>query len=59
MCFTTLQINISSGDIYLMVKGAETAVLGRCIEGDTDITEKHVIQFALVKLKYNNRLKLN
>ena len=36
------------GDIYLMTKGAEAAILSRCVKGDVEITEKHVIQYALV-----------
>ncbi len=34
-----------------MVKGAETAVLDRCIEGEVDITEKHIVQYALLGLR--------
>lgn len=46
-CF---RYGIFLGEVYLLVKGAETAVLDRCIEGDVDIAEKHVVQYALVSV---------
>ena len=41
-------IEDEDGEIYLMVKGAETAVLDRCIYGDVEATEKHIVEYALV-----------
>ena len=41
-----------AGDFYLMAKGAEAAILSRCVKGDVEITEKHVIQYALVSYIY-------
>ena len=42
------------GDFYLMTKGAEAAILSRCVKGDVEITEKHVIQYALVSYIYSD-----
>ncbi len=40
----------AAGNIRVLVKGAEAAMLDRCTDGDVDAAEKHVLQFALVKL---------
>ena len=42
------------GDFYSMTKGAEAAILSRCVKGDVEITEKHVIQYALVSYIYSD-----
>ena len=39
-----------SGTVYLMVKGAETAILDRVKTGDVDTTEKHIVDYAKVWL---------
>ncbi len=41
-------IEDEEGDIFLLVKGAETAILDRCTTGDVDIVERHVIDYAMV-----------
>ncbi len=38
-----------AGEFLLLVKGAETAVLDRCVSGDVDATEQHVVDYALVR----------
>ncbi len=37
------------GDFSLLVKGADTAILDRCIKGDVDVTEKHIDEYAMVR----------
>ena len=43
-------IEDENGEYYLMVKGAETAILDRCVSGDVDTVEKHVVEYALVRI---------
>ena len=38
------------GEFYLLVKGAETAILDRCVSGDVETTEKHVVDYAMVRI---------
>lgn len=45
-------IEDEAGEMYLMVKGAETAILDRCTRGDTETTEKHVVEYALVRWRF-------
>ena len=38
------------GSFTCWFKGAETAILDRCVSGDVETTEKHVVDYAMVRI---------
>jgi len=46
------------GEIWLLTKGAETAIIPRCDSGPCQETMKHVVDFALVKT-IREKIQLN
>ena len=42
-------IAVFSDEIYLLCKGAESAMLDRAVDGDTITTLQHINEYAMVK----------
>lgn len=45
-------IAVFTDNLYLLVKGAETALFGRLAEGDQEMCERHITDYALVCVVY-------
>lgn len=41
-----------SGEYQLLVKGAETAILDRVVEGDVQAVNKHIMDYAMVSGRF-------